>query len=96
MVVRRANRLQQISARVIDRAIEAEPEIAEHLELSMQRADASKSRDTLATKKRRAFVLLVLMARLRRTKDATEVLLPWGLTGVPGAGRCDPSLLWCE
>ena len=79
-VARRANRLQQISADVIDRAIEAEPDIAEHLEQSMQRADASKSRDLLPTKKRRAFVLLALLARLRRSKEVAEVLLPWGLT----------------
>ena len=79
-VARRANRLQQISASVIDRAIAAEPEIEEHLERSMTRSQPSKSRDTLSTKKRRAFVLLVLLARLRRTKDTTEVLLPWGLT----------------
>eukprot|EP00966_Prymnesium_polylepis_P243286 5626086-Prymnesium_polylepis.1 len=79
-VARRANRLQHISADVIDRAMTSEPELAAHLEQSMQRADASKSRDLLPTKMRRAFVLLVLLARLRRSKDATEVLLPWGLT----------------
>ena len=58
----------------------AEPEIAEYLEKSMQRAEAYKSCDLLETKMRRAFVLLVLTARLRRSKDAAEVFLPWGLT----------------
>ena len=54
------------------------PELAEHLEAMQQAREQVK--DALPVKMRRAFLLLVFIARLRRSKDAAETLPAWGLT----------------